>query len=267
MNLRWFASRNFGDALAACLAAAVAGDSLRLLDWGDRARSGHDDAYHAIGSILAAADASSIVWGTGFVAETSRVSEPPREIAAVRGPMTRRLIVDSGIACPEVYGDVALLLPRFVDAPMTKRFELGIACHYVDRSDSRIHRLAERGDVTLIDLLGPPRATIDHIRSCRRIASSSLHGLVAADAYGIPAVWISVTDAILGGWFKFHDYHAAIAWSSQAPLQVTDNTTADELCAAAVRRDVMVDLDALAAACPFPTRKRGHAIPRRTVRR
>ncbi|HEY4894716.1 MAG TPA: polysaccharide pyruvyl transferase family protein [Solirubrobacteraceae bacterium] len=266
MNQRWFTSSNFGDVLAVCLAAAVAGDSLRLLDWKDRPHSA-GDAYLSIGSILAAADASSIVWGTGFAAETSRVTGPPREITAVRGPMTRRLLIDSGIACPEVYGDVALLLPRFVDVPVTKRFELGIACHYVDRSDIRIHRLAERGDVTLIDLLGPPRATLDHIRSCRRIASSSLHGLVVADAYGIPAIWISVTDALLGGWFKFHDYHAAIACSTQSPIQVTCRTTVDELCAAAVRRDVVADLDALAVACPFPTHQRGGATPRHKVRR
>lgn len=45
--------------------------------------------------------------------------------------------------------------------------------------------------MSLIDVRWPWRKVIDQITKCRRIISTSLHGLIVAEAYGIPAVWLS----------------------------------------------------------------------------
>mmetsp|Transcript_4651 Transcript_4651/g.9689 ORF Transcript_4651/g.9689 Transcript_4651/m.9689 type:complete len:108 (-) Transcript_4651:153-476(-) len=45
---------------------------------------------------------------------------------------------------------------------------------------------------------------VGNITQCRVVSSSSLHGLMLADAYGIPARWIRGTSNILT--FKYLDY-------------------------------------------------------------
>jgi pyruvyltransferase len=42
------------------------------------------------------------------------------------------------------------------------------------------------------------------------IASSSLHGLILADAYGIPNVWMCLNKDTGGGEFKFKDYYEGV---------------------------------------------------------
>ena len=52
----------------------------------------------------------------------------------------------------------------------------------------------------------PYKEVIDEILKCNKIVSSSLHGIVLAEAYGIPAKWEKYSDDVLGNGFKFRDY-------------------------------------------------------------
>src|SRR5690606_2919216 len=56
----------------------------------------------------------------------------------------------------------------------------------------------------------PELAVVDQIRACRVILSSSLHGLVVAHAYGIPAAWVQFSDKLSGDGSKFRDHAASI---------------------------------------------------------
>lgn len=51
--------------------------------------------------------------------------------------------------------------------------------------------------------------TINKLLSCDRILSTSLHGLIAAHAYGIPALWIKDGYINTDG-FKFKDYFSSV---------------------------------------------------------
>lgn len=51
------------------------------------------------------------------------------------------------------------------------------------------------------------KVVIDQIYSCQSILSSSLHGLICADAYNIPNLWLK--QKLNEGDFKFLDYFAS----------------------------------------------------------
>jgi pyruvyltransferase len=138
------------------------------------------------------------VWGSGFIREGDTVSGNPN-ILAVRGPIT-----GAKVGC-SIYGDPALLLPMIYQPSMAKRQHVGVCPHYVDED------LVTGRGFNVISMLGAePTNAIDAICACEHILSSSLHGLIVANAYGIPATWIRLSNDLNGGDYKFRDYFASI---------------------------------------------------------
>lgn len=164
----------------------------------------------AVGSIMRCVKPSDIVWGTGIMREFPHLMPFGAEFLAVRGPYTRNLL--RGVnPVPEVYGDPALLLPLMYSPPVAKRYAVGVVPHYVDKAQiaARIGGAdASMQGWHLIDVALPWRAFVDEVLACERIVSSSLHGIVIAEAYGIPAEWAVYSHKVIGHGFKFRDYVA-----------------------------------------------------------
>lgn len=153
------------------------------------------------GSILGRTRPSSKVFGSG-AATADVYPDPGARYYAVRGPLSADLVRSAGGNSPIALGDPALLLPDVHARPIEKRWDLGVVLHYVDRRSF--------GYVHQIDPLHPdPLVVVDRIRECRRIASSSLHGLVVAQAYGIPFAWLDY-DSVLGDGTKFRDFGLSV---------------------------------------------------------
>jgi len=55
-----------------------------------------------------------------------------------------------------------------------------------------------------------PLEVARQIASCTKIVSSSLHGIIAAHAYGIPAAWVQFSDKLSGDGIKFADHFASV---------------------------------------------------------
>ncbi len=159
-----------------------------------------------IGSILSFVQAHHMVWGTGAMHQTDRPHRKARYFA-VRGPLTREVVLKAGGECPERYGDPALLLPKIYAPPVTPVHELGVVPHYRDK------RGLEEAKMLGLPVVWPlnknPLKVVDQLRQCKAIVSSSLHGIVIAHAYGIPAAWLA-SDKLNGDGIKFRD-HAAVA--------------------------------------------------------
>jgi pyruvyltransferase len=134
-----------------------------------------------------------------------KIFEAPKgmKVLAVRGPKTREKI--KGCEVPEVYGDPAILLPDFYKPNKLSHHKVGFVPHYVDQLEMIKYKKLYK-DFFLIDVRQDALKTIDEICSCDLIVSSSLHGIIVAEAYGIPAVWIKLSDKLIGGNFKFNDY-------------------------------------------------------------
>lgn len=164
--------------------------------------------YVTIGSILAHVSIKCIVWGSGIISRETPVAKA--KFLAVRGPMTRQYLLNLGYQVPEVYGDPALLLPRFYNPNITKKYTYGIVPHYTDFNLMQ-QQFSANKEVLLIDLMtNDIEATTNLFLQCEHIISSSLHGLIVAHAYKIPAIWLKFSNNLFGDDVKFEDYLASV---------------------------------------------------------
>ena len=133
----------------------------------------------------------------------------------------------SGIKAPSAIGDPALLMPLLYRPDRVRKYRLGIVPHYSDRAGvlRRLDRtcLDEEGDVALINIATDRvEGFIGLICQCDFIVSSSLHGIIIAHAYGIPAVWVEFSDALYGDGMKFKDYFLSVSIPPYRPHQFKD---------------------------------------------
>jgi hypothetical protein len=201
LNVFWFrrpCPGNFGDILT----------PLILAHYGYQVNHAMQEQadYMSIGSIAKLARKGITVLGSG--AMTSGVKlDPEANWRWVRGPRTRDLVIRNGGQCPEIYGDPAMLLPRIVAPATEKKHSVGIVPHYIDYEDVK----AQYPDLPVINILNSdPTEVVREITSCEKIISSSLHGIVAAHAYGIPAAWVEFSDRLSGDGTKFHDHYESL---------------------------------------------------------
>jgi pyruvyltransferase len=243
--LTWCLGANWGDALSPVLVELLAGKPAIHLE------GLHHDRYLAIGSILGGANERAEVWGSGFIRENEPILGCPRAVHAVRGPLSRESLVKQGVECPEVYGDPALLLPRFFNPGARKRYSVGIIPHYIDKGHPWLDRWRRDPQVLLLDIESGIQEFVRSVKSCEAILSSSLHGLICADAYGVPNAWVQLSDEVIGGDFKFRDYRLSIGAGEPVPIRISMDTELAAAVAKAEHRKLGIDLRKLILACPF----------------
>lgn len=155
----------------------------------------------AIGSILDLASSDMVVWGSGL---RNNNSSPPKvnfDIRAVRGPKTRDKLLIHGFSCPETFGDPALLLPLFYNPAIEKKNDYIIIPHY--SKESRVPQ--QYKDKMVSTITSDWRGFVDEILASNYVITGSLHGLIIAEAYNIPAVLLS--SEIDNDFFKYEDYY------------------------------------------------------------
>lgn len=196
---------NFGDTISLPILSHFVGRPVELAE-----RSEHGKVL-AVGSILNAMRSGDVVWGAG-VQEDRRYQAQGATFLAVRGPLTRSCI--DGVDVPPVYGDPGLLLPLVYDPVVELVHDVGVVPHFVDAEESR----RRNPDALHISTQQDWRAVVRQVKSCRRIVATSLHGIVAAEAYGIPVMWNgSYSGKIRSPNLKFQDYFLGTGRQPQRP--------------------------------------------------
>ena len=256
INLTWFNSnlsmrgfssgKNWGDALNPYLVKLISGKDVNFIPKDDF----ETNKYLCIGSVLSYATENTIVWGSGFIAENDKLKNKPKEIFAVRGPLTRRMVIQQGFSCPDVYGDPALLYPRFYNPDIKKKYRVGIIPHYIDRDNQWINN-QKSDEILIIDILSDINKVVNDIKSCDIILSSSLHGIIASDSYGVPCKWVRFSDRIVGGDFKFNDYYLSIGQKIKIPFMISHDSDIEDVINSHIFYDLNIDLQKLIDYCPF----------------
>ena len=240
---------NWGDKLNPILIEMISGK--RVVNVHDFYNVFDKPIYVVIGSGLGhLTHSGSIVWGHGFARYDDRPRVRPRQICAVRGPLSRQKLLDSGLQCPHVVGDPALLLPRYFDEYVKRRHRIGLIPHFSHFGLPEFARLREQG-AELIDITGDLFEVVRSVKSCNLIASSSLHGLIMADAYGIPSKWLTIHGYPIEDGFKFHDYLESVGRNDLEAFVVDERSRLADIEDSFASYSVDIDLEALFESCPF----------------
>jgi len=197
-------SINFGDYLSQKLVERIVESPLRCFV---KKPPANQKKLLAIGSVFFFAFEGDVIWGSGINGKTLQKTDyrfHQLDVRAVRGPLTRQFLLEQfQIECPEVYGDPALLVPYFF--PEFKRkenpsYDYIVIPHYSERK-----LFPKSGSAHIVYPTDPWNEVIEKILDSKFVISSSLHGIVIAEAYGIPARLLRVTEN--QHLFKYRDYY------------------------------------------------------------
>lgn len=225
---------NFGDLIGPALVERI------LADRGVDPACGGARRLLTVGSILHLAAPDDVVWGSGINGKEVRLPPGLRlDVRAVRGPITHRLLHEAGIEAPRVYGDPALLWSRFWPRESYAdgdRRAVGFVPNLHDwarhRDDPRV--IAPQGDLHTI---------VGQIARCELVVATSLHGIVLAESFGIPARLVPPSAEPM---HKYHDYYAG---TGREEFRVA--ASVDEAVEMGGARPPVWDADALLSAFPL----------------
>jgi hypothetical protein len=223
-----------------------------------------------IGSFIQTANQQSHVWGTGAISSSSKIADlDVDKIHALRGKLSHNLLSSSGLKLRDMpLGDPGFLVGRLEHGVSpSKKSRLGIAPHYVDRQHPWVNKLLANPDVIDLNVHRPVEEFLTAISSCEAVVSSSLHGLIVAEALGIPNVWIKLSDDVIGDGFKFRDWFSLANRPQNEPELPIDGAAEDivaELCDRARLHEMQINRQELVDA--FPLESVQVARPARTQR-
>ncbi len=248
---------NLGDDLNRILVELISGKKVVPYKYSFVSRFKKKVNYLCIGSIISQlTNKQSVIWGSGVLSPNLPLTCKPLQVLAVRGPLSRKYLLKYGVDCPEVYGDPALLLSRYYQPhPLRRKYKIGIIPHYIDKKNPLLDLYRQEDSTYVFDIqdYGNYKLFIDTICSCEFIISSSLHGLIISDSYGIPNLWVEFSSGIIGGRFKFEDYFLSVQRPlTNLPIEIKSFRPIDELLH--YQQDYQgyqLDIEELIKCCPF----------------
>jgi pyruvyltransferase len=174
----------------------------------------------SVGSVLNFARDGDVVWGSGSRSH-NLIFPKNLDIRAVRGPLTRNLLLKQGIACPEIYGDPALLLPLLF--PEYKKAQNPSFDYIIIPNIGEISAFKNYKNV--VNPTEDYKTVVQYILRSKLVISSSLHGIIVAEAFGVPARLLKMTR--MEPFWKYLDYYESTgrksftyATSVQSALQM-----------------------------------------------
>lgn len=154
----------------------------------------------AIGSILNHARTGDLIWGTGYnsTKAPSTYVFKDLDVRAVRGPLTKDFLEKRGIEVPEIFGDPGILSSLYFPRASIQDLEYLVIPHMNENKYKfcTSNVLETKGSVTQF---------MSTIVRAKKVISSSLHGIVIAESFGIPSVLLKNDNG--EGDEKYFDYY------------------------------------------------------------
>lgn len=227
-------NNNWGDDLNIYLAEKVLGKKLIPVNVDKLFFRNIENVYLCIGSVLSWYNLDGkIIIGTGIMNPEEKIQGTPKKIVCVRGPKTRELLINHGISCPMEYGDMALLLPLFYKpaTSCTNDNPVIILNHGTKLDDAIgiVRDIQNQFGANIVSMSNYSTWTdiIDKIVNAKFVISESLHGLIVAEAYGIPCVWVEFKKHPEYWNFKFEDFYESIGRMDEQSVKLYQESYED----------------------------------------
>lgn len=156
----------------------------------------------SVGSILHFARDGDVVWGSGINGKS--LHEPPKtrdiDVRSVRGPLTAEYLKKHGIDAPASYGDPGLLVSTLWPEYGAKREpgKITVVMNFNDAPEIS-------GKFDHLNPRSPVEHCVRQIAGSSLVIGSSLHAIVVAESFGVPARLIRSSHEPQ---FKYDDYYA-----------------------------------------------------------
>tara|TARA_B100001027_G_C16267379_1_gene332931 strand:- start:6098 stop:7687 length:1590 start_codon:yes stop_codon:yes gene_type:complete len=207
----WYSScnnnRNVGDLIGKYIYEKITGNKINYIHPKDT----KDKVYLTCGSIIQYKHVkynNTIIWGSGIMFE--KINKFNSKIFAVRGKKTAEILAKLDIKCPQIFGDIALLLPRFFNPKnLEKYYDIGLIFHWSHLDKDIINFLKQRYKLKIISVDLEIENFVTEVLKCKYTISSSLHGVIISHSYGVQSLPFNLEETGLNGtFFKFEDYYS-----------------------------------------------------------
>ena len=190
INLEWWNGKvNLGDYLA----VVVCDWMLKRYNLSFDKKTKKTIHLSTIGSIIGFGNYDAVIWGSGILGTGSisvlikRRLFVKYDIRAVRGPITGDILLSCGYNVGSVYGDPAVLMPLIYKGSKAKKiYKYSLIRHYISSDNKNINNCHE-----ILIQTNDYKFFIDEILKSECVISSSLHGIILAEAYGVPAIFLN----------------------------------------------------------------------------
>lgn len=236
--------RNLGDAINPYIIKAVTG----VEPYFTRKKIPH---VLGVGSIAFYANEKSCMWGTGVINPRREIDKVKLEnIHALRGEYSKQFFIDSGYKLDDIpLGDPGFLLGKYYPhSKVKKRFKVCVVPHHASFDHEFYKQFKNNDDVCFFNIMTNDICELDKIAASEIVISQSLHGLIFAEAFGIPSVWIS--EKFHDNWkYKFLDWYSTTNEPWNKPLGFDKNLS--YLCSQARLSYSKINIDSLEKVFPL----------------
>lgn len=147
-----------------------------------------------VGSLIGMGNFDATIWGTGIHCfETAKAvmmhsKYVHYDIRAVRGPITKEILRTAGYSVKDCFeGDPAVLMPFiYAQEKPVKKYNCSIVHHLSSKKDD-IDKDLHTISISTTDY----QQFISELQASQRVISSSLHGIILAESYGVPAIFLN----------------------------------------------------------------------------
>ena len=152
------------------------------------------------------------IWGSGFWHDRNqnKLFRSNLKVCALRGKKTQEKLEHlTGRKFDVPLADAGLLIDELIELPIGKKHKVGLIPHMSQQDEAAMKGIGSNEDIHIINIKDTPQAVGREIASCEAVLSSSLHGLIFADALGVPNLHIRGEHDLPEGNFKFEDYYSS----------------------------------------------------------
>jgi len=172
-----------------------------------------------LGSIGRFIKPNSIVVGTGISNDDLTLAKSAKYIS-VRGPVTARVVKESGGPVVESFGDPGVLISRIFPQERSSNGRIALVRHFKHKPIPMA--IPENMDEFDIFMSHPDeiKLLVENLNKYDRVVTSAMHIFITCQSYGIPCALITFEgfeDAVHGNGIKYGDYAQGVGLESINP--------------------------------------------------